>query len=494
MSWRSRAAAALSWLLALLALLGAASAAGATVVTVGGFPGRVIAPGFVGPSLEIRGIETFTGTDPHAVNPVFEQLIRNLAPGQRPVIRLGGDTTDWTWYPIRGMRRPLGVRYSLSKQWLAVVKSFAEAVNAHLIMGVNFEVDSARVAGAEARAIASGIGSPWLQALALGNEPELYSGLEWYGLNGHAYYGRARGYNFASYLKDYSSVLRALPRTVPVAGPDAGSQTTISANMGQFLRAHQRVRIATVHKYPLEQCAPTPRVTIAELLSPASTRGLTADLGPSVRAAHAHGIPLRVDETNSVSCGGAPGVSDTFASALWSLDSMFEFAHAGVDGVNVHSKLGTANALWSFSQAGSRWQAVVNPDYYGLLAFAQAVPAGSRLLPVSGAGAGNLHVWATRGPDGTPRVVLINLDTGSAHTVIVRGLSAAAGTGALERLSAPRAGSRSGVTLGGQSFGSQTTTGLLTGALRTTSVSPSGGRYVVKLPAASAAILMLGAG
>jgi hypothetical protein len=47
------------------------------------------------------------------------------------------------------------------------------------------------------------------------------------------------------------------------------------------------------------------------------------------------------------------------------------------------------------------------------------------------------------------------------------------------------------VELGGRSFGAQNDTGRLPGSARTISVSPTKGRYVVRLPAASAALLTL---
>jgi hypothetical protein len=50
---------------------------------------------------------------------------------------------------------------------------------------------------------------------------------------------------------------------------------------------------------------------------------------------------------------------------------------------------------------------------------------------------------------------------------------------------------KSGVTLGGQSFGAQTATGRLAGAAQPASVTPAGGEYLVRLPAASAAMLTL---
>ncbi len=69
----------------------------------GGWPWRgtrAIPAGFLGLSLEYSAVSAYAGRDPSAVDPVFEQLIRNLTPGQRPVLRIGGDTTDWSWYPV----------------------------------------------------------------------------------------------------------------------------------------------------------------------------------------------------------------------------------------------------------------------------------------------------------------------------------------------------------------------------------------------------------
>jgi tripartite-type tricarboxylate transporter receptor subunit TctC len=96
------------------------------------------------------------------------------------------------------------------------------------------------------------------------------------------------------------------------------------------------------------------------------------------------------------------------------------------------------------------------------MAFAQAAPPGSTLLHVTGTSSGPVHTWATRAPDGTTRVVLINLVTSGARTVAVRAGSASR-PATLERLQAPSASATGDVTLGGQSFGPETSTGALTG-------------------------------
>jgi hypothetical protein len=140
------------------------------------------------------------------------------------------------------------------------------------------------------------------------------------------------------------------------------------------------------------------------------------------------------------------------------------------------------------------WQAFVHPEYYGLLMFAQAFPAGARLLRTTGAGGTGsaVKVWATQGGDGAIRVTLINKDPTAAHDVSLA-VSGATATGALETLQAPSVSSTDGVTLGGQTFGDETTTGTL--PTQTSSpLAPVAGTYTVPLPAGSAALLTLGGG
>ena len=65
-------------------------------------PVRPIASGFVGLSMEFQSAATVTGP-PDDQNSVFAQLIRNLDPGQAPVLRIGGDSTDHTLVPGAGV-------------------------------------------------------------------------------------------------------------------------------------------------------------------------------------------------------------------------------------------------------------------------------------------------------------------------------------------------------------------------------------------------------
>jgi hypothetical protein len=454
--------------------------------------GRPVQPGFVGLSLEFPAIPEYTGSDPTAVNPVFVQLIRNLTPGQSAVLRIGGDSTDSTWWPVPGMTAPSGVSHALDAGWVSVTRALAATLGARLILGVNLAADNPAIAAAEAHAFESGIGSRYVEALEVGNEPDLYGRDPWYRTpQGRAVFARSGSYSLSAFTSDFDRFSHALPG-LPLAAP-AFAWLPWMSGLGRFISSDPGLALVTFHRYPLRRCnqsAASPlHGSIPNLLSDVAAEGLARPVASFAAVAHSHGLSFRVDEMNSVSCHGEPGVSDAFASALWALDALFSLARAGVDGVNIHTFPGASYQLFSFQEAGGHWTAEVKPEYYGLQLFSQAAPPGSRLLQTSGP-SGPVQSWATRAIDGTTRVVLVNDDPARSRTVLVRP-AAGAGVANFEQLLAPDAGASAGVTLGGQSYGSQTSTGVLTGRAQPRYLFSAGGDYVVRLPAASAAMLTL---
>jgi Glycosyl hydrolase family 79 C-terminal beta domain len=449
--------------------------------------GPTIQPGFLGLSLENTAILAYAGSDPKRPDPVFLQLVRNLTPDQSPVLRIGGDSTDWAWYPVPGLAKPNGVRVTLTRRWLAAMHAVASDLNARLIMGIDLEADSPAAADGEARAFERGIGKQWIEALELGNEPNLYGTFTWYVLpDGIHVMGRPPDYDFQSYLGDFSSFAEGLPG--PLAGPATGAPSWM-ADTGAFLGAEPRVSVVTLHRYPVQTCFVSPSAptypTVAHLLAPAATTGLADGVAPYVPVAHAHHIPVRIDEMNTDSCGDAPGVSNAFVSALWALDALFAMAEVGVDGVNIHTYPGATYQPFSFTH-NRKWSAFVTPEYYGLLMFAQAAPPRSRLIATNITNAQGVTVWATRGRQGHTRVVLINESLGR-RTIAVSAAGSRSAT--LERLRAPALTSTSGVTLGGQSFGTRTNTGRLAGRPDIAHLTARRGQYTFTLPAESAALV-----
>jgi hypothetical protein len=470
---------------------------------------RPIPAGFVGLSLEYRDILTYGGPNPKAVNPLFVRLIQNLAPGQTPVLRIGGDSTDWSWWPVPGVKKPPGVTYTITPGWIASARALAQDTGAQYILGVNLEAGNPRVEKAEARALLTGITWRYVEAVELGNEPELYAALPWYKTaTGERVRGRPRTYNFLSFNDEFLQFHEAEP-WIPLAGPSSGSYGWLQ-NLPAFLTSEPTLKLVTVHSYWLNRCARSATQagypSVPHLLSASPPSRTTGSLAQYAAIAHAHGMPIRIDEMNSVTCGGEPGVSDVFASALWALNALFEAAGDNIDGVNIHTFPGTANQLFSFVWHDGAWTASVRPEYYGLLMFTQAMPPGARLLRIFEPAKDPLRAWGALDNGGTLRIVLINDSLTAPRTVVVEPPSQAdlatllpAGTAApspdapaqLEQLIAASPYATSGITLGGDSFGAATTTGTLAGTPTTSTITPASGAYTVTVPAASAAMLTL---
>ena len=480
-------------IVALLVLAGAlmalASTARAASLTVGPDPvGTPIPSGFLGLSTETTNLESYTGTNPRAIDRVFLNLIGDISPGQSPVLRLGGDSTDWSWYPVAHAARPPGVNYTIDNRWLSVARATAEALHGKLILGVNLEASNRRDASAEADAMVDRIGRRYIDALEVGNEPELYSALAWYHTRaGVRVLGRTQStWTEAAYRAQFSDFAHAMP-DVALAGPTSGQGVWLQ-DLGTFLRRESFVRLTTIHAYPLKHCTPSHVITIPQLLANSASNGFVAQVAPSVATSHRAGKPIRIDEVNAISCGGTRGVSTSFASALWMLNTLFGLARTGVDGVNVHTHLGTINAILDPRHAHGRWSIAVQPEYYAMIMFARAAPPGSRLLRLSSSLPSGIQAWATRDASGTDRVVLINKRSAGSETVNLQ-IPSVSGPATVERLQARSLAATGGVTLGGQSFGAATRTGTLGGASTDTELLGIGGGYTVAMPAGSAAML-----
>jgi hypothetical protein len=171
------------------------------------------------------------------------------------------------------------------------------------------------------------------------------------------------------------------------------------------------------------------------------------------------------------------------------MDALFTIAADGVDGVNIHTFPDAANGLWDFDHANGQWQATVHPIYYGLEMFAQAAPAGSRLLRVYSGPQSQFRAWATRGPDHRTRVLLIN-DSLRQSTVAEVRVPSAPRTAQIERLRGPSAYATGGISIGDKSFGASTSTGLLP-APRPQAVVARSGVYAVGVPPSSAALITM---
>ena len=479
-----------------VAVVACASASGAsTPATPSGVPvsvsatavGPAVSAGFVGIATEYWNVEKEVGTDPAKPDVAFEQTARNLAPYGNLNLRIGGDSTDWTWFPIPGMAQPPWVRWTMTPTWAAVTKRLVNDLHAHLIVGINMEAGSLKVDDAEIQEIDKGVGGSAPITFELGNEPELYSHFPFYhDAAGGAVLGRPKTYSLQTMASQWNDIAKALPR-VRLAGPGYSSLTALPY-VSQFLSSTKRLSLLTVHTYPLKskRCTGGASREESELFDGSSLQGLATRVSSWTALARQYLVGVRVDEMNSVTCGGEPGLTNSFGPALWALNILPLYAQEGVSGVNFQTRPFTAQNLIQTDDTHAGWRVVVQPEYYGLLAFAKLTPPGSRILSVSVLKNG-LLAWAVRTPQGVTHVVVTNV--GSSATDVAIKAAGASGNATAEALrsSSGKLSASTGVSLGGQSISAST--GQLSGTPVIRTVHRTAGAYELSVPAASAEIL-----
>jgi len=465
---------------------------------------RPLPDNFLGLALEFRTVPQWSVDANGHVNPLLIQLLDGLDPTGRPVLRIGGESTDHSWWPASGIPKPLGITYDLTPSWAQAALTLARATDAELLIGLNLESDRPRIPEIEAQQLLGALGRRYIAAFQIGNEPNLYPFMAWYRvLGGHRIpwfrqdgtpvFSRGAGYGPAQFASEFARTLRVIP-PLPITGPET-SGTPWLQSFADLLGGRSRIRMLTSHAYGLNECV-TDRTSpsypsVPHLLSLTASRTLLGGLTQFVPLAHRFGRAYRIDEMGPVTCDGRPGVSNTMAAALWVLDSLFAVASEGVNGVNLHTYPNNSNGLFDFSNAGTTWSATVHPIYYGALMFSRAAPAGSRLLRVVAGTQSVLRAWATLGRDRRVRVVLINDSLRHPVTATVSSPGGfRAGSATVERLTAPSAYATGAVALGQRMFPTPTTTGVLAPPALETARS-HGGVYRIQLPSSSAALVTI---
>jgi len=414
-------------------------------------------------------------------------------PGDEPlVLRIGGDSTDHALFDVNVGRLPRAL-FELTPQWFRQTGQVVDQVSARVILDLNLVDDLPRMAVQWARAAQTELPPGSIVAYEIGNEPDLYNPLYW----SHLLSPLERVLDirlFTSGLTpgiyddlyaQYAQALATFAPHVPLAAPVVAYPTIDFDWLDSFLARPQRgLAMVTAHMYPYSACALPGQPeypSVAKLLSENATAGMAASLVPAINLAHRAGLPFRLTEVNSVTCGGVPGVSDTFATALWAPDALFELLRRGVNGVNVHVRAYAVNAAFALGPGGI----AVHPLLYGLVLFARTLGPDAELVQTHlrvGAGV-HLKAWVVRVAGNILHVLLI--DKGSRGVRVDLSLPAVR-RATVERLLAPTPTARSGVSLDGQRLGAGDT---WQGRAATQSIGPGRVGYELNVPRYSAALL-----
>lgn len=307
-----------------------------------------------GYSVEPVWLSYFTNTS------LMTTLLGHMADvtGKPPPIRIGGTTSDeTTLYPVGSLANNAssngtGSQFNITADWFT---SWADYFpnGTDIIYTLNFAANESdwAIAKAEASAIWAALHEK-LVLLELGNEIDHFIGESW----------RAPGWDVAEYVPQFNNLTASLqsadwyveagdqapkfqaavfadPPWVPDQQNEIDDFDIVNLTRGGLVDPeHKVVETYSVHLYPQSTCDTERWLRMRlDLLSNHTVLWLNvSQYVPQVAAADAANTSLVFGETNSASCSGRSGISDTFGAALWSVDYVLLAASIGMPKVYFH--------------------------------------------------------------------------------------------------------------------------------------------------------------
>ncbi len=415
-------------------------------------------------------------------NSALIQMFRTLSPSG--VLRLGGNLSEFTLWsetepatppeagglvgPDPGHRVPR--TFIITPRSIRNLQGFLTATGWRCIYGLNLGGGTLEQALAEGGYVAKTLGRQ-LIAVQFGNEPDLFRHRD----------QQDKRWTFDEYLTRWKNFRQAFHEKLPqvvVAGPDTASDPAWVKHFTE--NVPKEIEFATSHYYPLGPPTDS-QMTIDRLLHPGAQ--FDSSCRQTLDSAKAAGLPFRMTEGNSCYNAGKPGVSDTFASALWVGDYCLQMATLGCMGVNLH---GGANGYYSPIVGSIESGFSTRPEYYGLM-LAQQFAGHALMKTTIETRGGNITAYAAGRGNATRLVAVFNKDGRDAEVTITApaiGFTRAS----VARLEGPKIDARDGVRFQG---GAVKSDGQFHGRADEPIKSQSG-KLLVKVPAYSAALIRLG--
>jgi hypothetical protein len=439
-------------------------------------PGAPVPPRFLGLSFEVSSAKQLSY---YADGGDLATLLRSLGPG---VLRLGGASADtrvaWT---DAHTPRPAWASSVLDPEDLHRLARLAAMTGWRVLLTIGLAHYEPRAAAREVAAAKAALG-PWLMGIEVGNEPDSYA---LHSLR-QAPWGSS---NYNAQVSGYRSAIAAVTPNIAVAGPGVSGSGAFRMWAPAEALA-QKPALLTGHHYPLG-CRPAGEATIPRLLSQA-TRGLESEsLRNYASISRASGIPFRIDETNTVSCGGKAGVSNTFAAALWAVNYIAQAMAVGATGINLEGNPATCagySPVCAPSPASLRSGALrPQPEWYALLLTRGLTGDRPLHTTIVWRKRANVAITTLLAPNGGLRFVIAEDDPpGSKDAALSLHVGGGYGAASVLALTAPSPHATAGVRLGGEAVAAD---GSWRGPRRLEQLSTRHGTISLTVPPSSAALV-----
>lgn len=459
------------WIIAASFFVCALKAQSPVTMAIGGSYGNPIPQDFVGLSFETESVRLnstrvngrlFDSTNSQLLTLFGNLGIRNL--------RIGGDSVD-------------SGDYTLINQDIDALFRFAKAANVKVVYSLGLLNGDPSWDAIDAQYVWEHY-RPYLDCFAVGNEPNLYKDKDPEITNDATFYNKWRA---------FATVISKSVPDAKFGGPDTGGGgTSWAAYFAQHEAGSGLVNYVFAHYYvggsPRRK---EPQRLIDAMLSPDWDNARYPAYFDKIGAmSSSNGFPYRLTEFNSYVAPypGVWGGNNSFATALFALDSMHWWAEHGCAGVNFHTVIGKYNGT-VYPDADGNYQ--VYPIAYGIKAFDVGGHGKVDAVTVTNPDHLNLTAYAVTDTNNTLFITIINKEhNAGARSAAVTIAPGALSFGTVEAMFLAAAngdvGATDGVTLGGAHI-----TNHEPWSGKWTSLKSDDKGCVVIVPPASAAILKI---
>ncbi|KIJ18005.1 glycoside hydrolase family 79 protein [Paxillus involutus ATCC 200175] len=354
---------------------------------------------FFGFSIEFSVVTQVLGLNSSFLQVPFLNLMANLRERAGSVrVRLGGNTQD---YATLVSSTPDGAALEkyydkesnptdtppliFTSEIIKMMAGISALTNVRWYLGVPFnDTSNWRLQIAE---VGESILGDYLVGLQAGNEPDLYS------RHGH----RPDSYSPDDYKNEFGDLINAMtadssiPNKDLLIGPNLAGvwEPQQMWDTGFATDFNENLAALAVERYPTDNCyaqfgTGTPRTgqeMLPSYLTHQSGQQIVSEYLSSTVYAQTVGKPFLMFETNTASCGGFPGLSDSFTAALWAVDYGLQMAYVNFTNAMFH--VGGQSVYYNpftppVTNQSTFHQWTIGPVYYSALFIAEALGPSNR--------------------------------------------------------------------------------------------------------------------